>query len=273
MPRTKALIAAFILGFSQAACASEPFELKGSWQQGHLVWGHTQPGADVRFNGRKLRVSADGDFVIGLDRDEKHDAEVVVRLKDGTEQVHHYEVAAQEWQIQRIDGLPADKVNPPSKSLPRIKKEQGEINVARARDSDERGFLQAWVWPSKGRISGVFGSQRILNGEAKSHHAGVDVAVPTGTTVVAPADGVVSLAAKDFYYTGGTLMLDHGHGVSSIMVHLSKLLVKKGQKVKQGEPVALSGMTGRATGPHLHWGVTWFNAKVDAALLVPPMPQ
>lgn len=273
MLRTKALLAALLLGFLQAACASEPFELKGSWQQGRLVFGHASPGAEVRFNGRKLRVSEDGDFVLGLDRDEKPDAEVIVRLPDGKEEAHRYQVATQEWQIQRIDGLPSDKVNPPGKALPRIKKEQVEINAARSRDSDERGFLQAWVWPSIGRISGVFGSQRILNGEAKSHHAGVDVAVPTGTTVVAPADGVVSLAAEDFYYTGGTLMIDHGHGVSSIMVHLSKLLVKKGQKVKQGEPLAQSGMTGRATGPHLHWGVTWFNAKVDAALLVPPMPD
>jgi murein DD-endopeptidase MepM/ murein hydrolase activator NlpD len=260
---------------SQAACAAEApkLDLKGRWEQGQLVMGHTDPAAEVRFNGRKLRVSPRGDFVLGLDRDQKPQAEVTVRQPDGAEEVHRYTVASHEWQVQRIDGLPPDKVTPPAKALARIKKEQGEINAARIRDTDLTGFLQPFVWPVTGRISGIFGSQRILNGEPKSPHGGVDVAVPTGTRLVAPADGVVSLAAADFYYTGGTLMIDHGHGVSSIMVHLSKILVKKGQPVKQGEAVALSGMTGRATGPHLHWGVTWFDAKVDAATLVPPMAE
>jgi murein DD-endopeptidase MepM/ murein hydrolase activator NlpD len=268
------LAALLLLAVSQTACALEPprVQLKGDWKQGHLVFGRTEPGAEVTFKGRKLRVSQRGDFVLGLDRDEKGTVEVRARHPDGTEEQQQYDVATQAWQIQRIDGLPGDKVNPPAKVLERIGKEQAQIVAARRRDSEGEGFLQSWIWPTTGRVSGVFGSQRILNGEPKSPHYGVDVAVPTGTKLVAPADGVVSLAAKDFYYTGGTLMIDHGHGVSSIMVHLSKLLVKKGDKVKQGQAVALSGMTGRATGPHLHWGVSWFDSKVDAALLVPAMP-
>jgi murein DD-endopeptidase MepM/ murein hydrolase activator NlpD len=251
--------------------ADSGLELKGDWRQGHLILGRVQPGGEVRFNGRKLRVSANGEFVLGLDRDEKADAELRVRAPGGAEQVHRYSVATQEWQIQRIDGLPPDKVNPPAKVLARIKKEQALINAARDRDSELPAFSQAFAWPCAGRISGVFGSQRILNGEKKRPHFGVDVAVPTGTPVKAPADGIISLAHPDMYYTGGTLMIDHGHGLSSIMVHLSKLMVKQGEAVKQGQVIALSGMTGRATGPHLHWGINWFGSKVDAASLVPPM--
>ena len=267
------LIAAALFGLaSQVASAGDSLELRGEWKQGHLVFGHADPRAEVTFNGRKLSVSNNGDFVLGLDRDQKPDAEIVVRLQDGSQEKHHYDVAKQEWQVQRIEGLPPAKVNPPAKEMERIKKEQAQIHAVHEIDSDLDGFTQNWIWPAQGRISGVFGSQRILNGEAKSPHAGVDVAVPIGTKVVAPADGIVRLAGRDFYFTGGTLIIDHGHGVSSIMVHLSKLLVKKGQHVKQGEFIALSGMTGRATGPHLHWGVNWFDVKVDAATLVPPMP-
>jgi len=256
-----------------AAQAASALEIRGDWKQGRLVFGRVEPGSEVTFNGRKLSVTAKGDFVVGLDRDQKPDAEIVVRLPGGGEEKHHFDVATQEWQIQRIEGLPPAKVNPPSKEMPRIRKEQAEIHAAHEVDSDLDGFEQNWIWPTQGRISGVFGSQRILNGEPKAPHAGVDIAVPTGTKVVAPADGVVRLAGRNFYFTGGTLIIDHGHGVSSIMVHLSKLLVKKGERVKQGQLVALSGMTGRATGPHLHWGVNWFDAKVDAATLVPPMPE
>ena len=266
------LFAVAIALATQAAHAGA-LELRGEWKQGRVVFGHTEPGAEVSFNGRKLSVSKGGDFVVGLDRDQKAEAELVLRLPDGAEEKHHYDVATTEWQVQRIEGLPPAKVNPPSKEMPRIKKEQAEIHAAHELDSELDGFLQSWIWPAQGRISGVFGSQRILNGEAKAPHAGVDVAVPTGTQVVAPADGVVRLAGKNFYFTGGTLIIDHGHGVSSIMVHLSKLVVKNGDHVQQGQLIALSGMTGRATGPHLHWGVNWFDAKVDAATLVPPMPE
>ncbi len=262
-----------LLAVAAQAASAGALELRGDWKQGRLVFGHVEPGSEVTFNGRKLSVSKSGDFVVGLDRDQKPDADLVVRLADGKEEQHHYDVAKQEWQIQRIEGLPPAKVNPPAKEMPRIKQEQAEIHAAHEVDTDLDGFGQSWIWPAQGRISGVFGSQRILNGEAKSPHAGVDIAVPIGTRIVAPADGVVRLAGKDFYFTGGTLIVDHGHGVSSIMVHLSKLLVKKGEHVKQGQLIALSGMTGRATGPHLHWGVNWFDAKVDAATLVPPMPE
>jgi len=174
--------------------------------------------------------------------------------------------------VQRIDGLPPAQVNPPPETEARIAHDQVLIVAAHARDTERGDFLQHFQWPASGRVSGIFGSQRILNGTPKAPHYGVDVAVPIGTPVHAPIGGVVSLAEADLYFTGGTLIIDHGHGVSSVLVHLSKLDVKVGDEVQQGEVVAHSGMTGRATGPHLHWGVYWFGQHIDPQTLVPPMP-
>jgi len=156
--------------------------------------------------------------------------------------------------------------------LARIKAEQAKINEVRKRDTAITDFATPFAWPALGRISGIFGSQRILNGTPKSPHYGVDVAVPTGTPITAPSGGIVALAEPDFYYTGGTVIIDHGHGLQSILVHLSKVNVKVGQRVEQGEPVALSGATGRVTGPHLHWGLYWFGERVDAQKFTGPMP-
>ncbi|MBV8062476.1 MAG: M23 family metallopeptidase, partial [Nevskia sp.] len=160
-------------------------------------------------------------------------------------------------------------VNPPPETERRIADEAALIKAAHERDSAIDDFEQPFMWPCQGRVSGVFGSQRILNGTPKQPHYGVDLAVPTGTPVLAPAGGVVALAQPDLYFTGGTLIIDHGHGLSSVLVHLSRLLVQPGQRVERGQRIALSGMTGRATGPHLHWGVYWFGAHLDAQRLVP----
>jgi murein DD-endopeptidase MepM/ murein hydrolase activator NlpD len=251
-----------------------PFELKGEWRQGSLLLGKTEPGAQVWFNDRKLNLTPQGDFVFGLDRDEKNRAEIRFQASAKAKpQVFRYAVAVRKYDIQNIDGLPQSMVTPSPEIEQRIAQDQHKITTARNQETPETGFVQPFVWPCEGRISGIFGSQRILNGVPKQPHYAVDVAVPVGTPVKAPADGIVSLAEPDFYLTGGTLMIDHGHGLVSTMIHLSKLLVKAGDGVKQGQLVAESGMTGRATGPHLHWGVSWFNARVDAQLLVPPMPE
>jgi murein DD-endopeptidase MepM/ murein hydrolase activator NlpD len=186
--------------------------------------------------------------------------------------VEQHAVARHAWDVQPIEGLPPKLVNPPPETMARIKREQAEIGETKRHDTQRSDFATAFVWPASGRISGIFGSQRILNGTPKSPHYGTDVAVPVGTPVVAPAGGVVSLAERDLYFTGGTLIIDHGHGLQSILVHLSKLLVNKGDVVGQGQPVAESGMTGRATGPHLHWGLYWFEAHVDAQKFTGPMP-
>lgn len=255
-----------------SARAGEPaVTLSGDWQQGALIFGKAPAGTQIAFNGHAVRVSPEGLFVIGLDRDEPASAELSVQLPGAEPQVEKYTVSQRKYQIQQINGLPPDKVNPPAQLLERIEREQALVRKARLLDTPGTDFAQPFMWPCLGRISGVFGSQRILNGEKKQPHYGVDVAVPNGTAVRAPAGGVVSLAEPDLYYTGGTLMIDHGHGLASAFLHLSKLKVKVGDVVRQGDIVALSGTTGRSTGPHLDWRVNWLDARVDAEKLVPAM--
>ncbi len=253
--------------------ASEPLlNLKGEWRQGSILRGSVPAGTRIWFNDRALQLTSGGAFVFGLDRDEPAEAELRIQWPgEAVAQTHRYAVAKREYQIQRLEGLPPKMVNPPAAVTARIKADQRQVAAARARETAIADFAEDFIWPCLGRISGVFGSQRILNGQPKQPHYGVDVAVPTGTPVRAPAGGVVSLAHPDMYYTGGTLMIDHGYGLSSAFLHLSKLTVEEGQVVRQGDIVALSGATGRVTGPHLDWRMNWFDARVDAELLVPPM--
>ena len=256
-----------------AAASGAPYTLRGEFQQGAVVFGHAAPGSSVVLDGRKLLLTPAGDFVFGFDRDAGPDAELRVTPPGAAELVKHYAVRQVSWSVQRIEGLPPKLVNPPPETEQRIATEAKLIAAAHQRDSAIDDFTQSFVWPASGRVSGIFGSQRILNGVPKQPHYGVDVAVPTGTPVHAPAGGIIALAEPDLYFTGGTLIVDHGHGLSSVVVHLSKLLVKPGQRVERGQVIALSGMTGRATGPHVHWGEYWFGAHVDAQRLVPPMGQ
>ena len=255
-----------------AVAAEPPLELKGEWQQGSVIFGRAAPGSTVSFNGQAVRVSPDGQFILGLDRDEGPKAHLMVARTGVATDRREFAVAPRTYDIQHIDGLPPGQVNPPPEAQKRIAQDYREVRAARLRDTPLTAFARGFIWPCIGPISGVFGSQRVLNGEPKQPHYGVDVALPTGSKVVAPADGIVSLAVPDMYYTGGTLMIDHGHGLSSAFLHLSKLHVKHGQEVKQGELVAEVGATGRVTGPHLDWRVNWFNARVDAQLLAGPMP-
>jgi murein DD-endopeptidase MepM/ murein hydrolase activator NlpD len=268
-----ARFAAVLIWVCTAAGASEPkLQLAGEWRQGHVILGRSVPGVQAFFNGRALRVSDDGLFVVGLDRDEAPKAELRVVFPNGVEDRREFEVQPREYKIQRIDGLPPGQVTPPPAVLSRIAEDVRRAREARQRDSERTDFASGFIWPCIGPISGVFGSQRILNGQPRQPHYGVDVAVPIGTKVVAPAGGIVTLAVPDMYFTGGTLMIDHGHGLSSAFLHLHKLLVKEGQEVKQGDLIAEVGATGRATGPHLDWRISWFDARVDAQLLAGPMP-
>jgi len=260
------------LAFADGVDAKLPFKLKGEWQQGAMLIGNTIPGNQVWFNSRALSVSPDGDFVFGLDRDEKSEAELKIQSPGAAVQSFKYSVQKRSYDIQRLNGLPPKMVNPPADVQKRIEDDQRLAREARQVDSPRTDFLQKFIWPCEGRISGVFGSQRILNGEPKQPHYGVDVAVPVGTPVRAPAGGVVTLASPDMYFTGGTLMIDHGQGVASAFLHLLQLKVKVGDVVKQGDVIALSGMTGRATGPHLDWRMNWFDSRIDAQLLPGPMP-
>ncbi|MDR3416485.1 MAG: M23 family metallopeptidase [Nevskia sp.] len=266
------LAACLLALLSQAAHAAPQFTLRGVFEQGAVVYGHADPAASVSLDGRKLLLTASGDFVFGFDRDAGPDAELRVSQPGQGEVARHYVVRKHAWSIQRIQGLPPELVTPPPEVQERIAAEARLIAAAHARDTPIDDFLQKFMWPAQGRVSGIFGSQRILNGQPKQPHYGVDVAVPTGTPVHAPAGGIVALAEPDLYFTGGTVIVDHGHGLSSVVVHLSRLMVHQGDRVQRGQVIALSGMTGRATGPHVHWGVYWFGAHVDAQRLAGAMP-
>jgi murein DD-endopeptidase MepM/ murein hydrolase activator NlpD len=248
-------------------------ELRGEWRQGSVIFGRAAPGSTVSFKGRAVRVADDGRFVIGLDRDEAPEVELVVARTGVATDRRTMKVASRTYDIQRIDGLPPAQVTPPPAAQKRIERDYAQVRAARASDTPRGDVFAGFIWPCLGPISGVFGSQRILNGVPKQPHYGVDVAVPVGTQVVAPAGGIVTLAVPDMYYTGGTLMIEHGHGLSSAFLHLSKLHVKEGQELRQGDLIAEVGATGRVTGPHLDWRVNWLDARVDAQLLVGPMPK
>lgn len=251
-----------------------PLTLKGSFIQGGLLQGHTLPGSQVRVDGKQVRVSDNGVFLVGFGRDAKPESLVQVSYPDGRTSQRVLKVAKREYRIQRIDGLPEQKVTPRSKEdLARISKEAALSRKARKLDDPRTDFLADFIWPVEGPISGVYGSQRVLNGKPRRPHFGIDIARPTGTLVKAPAAGVVTMAHPDMFFSGGTLIMDHGHGLSSSFLHLSRILVKQGQRIEQGEAIAEIGATGRVTGAHLDWRMNLFTKRVDPELLVPPMPQ
>lgn len=257
--------------FAAAAASAGSLTLDGRMVQGGMVVGRTDPGTVVKFQGKPIRVSPEGVFVIGFHRDAKPTASVELQFRDGSRRTESLDIKPRKYKIQRIDGLPPKMVTPPKDVLDRIKRENRLIKKARFEDTATPHFLKGWQWPAKGRISGVYGSQRILNGKPRRPHYGIDIAAPAGTPIVAPSDGVVRLAERDLYYTGGTIILDHGHGLSSAFLHMQRLTVKPGQFVKQGEKIGTLGSTGRSTGPHLDWRINLFGARLDPQLLVPPM--
>ena len=246
--------------------------LRGSLTQGALVIGEVEPGARVLLDGKAVRVTPRGLFAIGFDRDAKASAQLTEIRADGSRRVHALNIAPREYNIQRVTGVPQRTVEPPPEQLKRIQEEQKLVEHARAVDSDRLDFSNGFQWPLPGRISGVYGSQRVYNGKPGRPHYGVDVAAPTGTPVPAPADATVTLAHPDMFFSGGTLIMDHGYGVSSTFMHLSRLLVREGQSVKAGDVVAEVGSTGRATGPHLDWRINWGGVRLDPQLVAPPMP-
>ena len=251
---------------------SSPVTLQGKLIQGGMIVGKAPAGSTAKLDGKKLHVSPKGDFVFGFDRDHGGLSKLDVVLPAGPVWHKNLNIEKREYDIQRIDGLPPSKVTPNEKALKRISAEGAMASKARRTDDERLDFTQAFIWPAKGPISGVYGSQRVLNGEARRPHYGVDVAAPTGSPVVAPAAGIVTMAHPDMYFSGGTLILDHGHGISSSFLHLSKILVKVGQRVEQGDLIAKVGATGRATGPHLDWRMNWFTQRIDPQLLVPEQP-
>jgi murein DD-endopeptidase MepM/ murein hydrolase activator NlpD len=247
--------------------------LDGDATQGGLIVGRTQPGDRVEVDGRVVRVSPGGDFLIGFGRDAPGEAQLVITHPDGKTEIRDIYIGTREYSVQRIEGLPQEKVTPPEEVLSRIREEGARVAAARSRDDSRTDFIDGFIWPLEGRVTGVYGSQRVLNGEPRRPHFGVDVAAPVGTPVVAPADAIVSFADPDLYFSGGTLIMDHGHGLSSTFIHLSKILVEEGQHVSQGDIVAEVGMTGRATGPHLDWRMNLFETRLDPQRLPEPMSE
>jgi len=282
MPRAALHAIVLSLAFACAGVApAAPGEAVASFPkevpQGSLVIGRVEPGSDVRYGGRALRVTAAGEVVFGIGRDEKGPVHVDVGHRDGRREHVAIEVEPRDWPVERVDGVPPKTVEPPPAIAARIKREQARVVAARARDDARGDFLASFTWPVRGRISGRFGNQRVYVVEGrdvpKSPHSGMDIAAPEGTPVKAPAGGVVTFADAGLYLTGGTVLIDHGHGVSSNFLHLSRIDVKPGDRVAQGEVVGAVGMTGRATGPHLHWGLNWFKVRLDPLLLVSKNPD
>lgn len=275
IPITRLAAAAILtlVAFTGHAAPAGTLRLDGSLVQGGLVVGRASPGSRIELDGRRVRVSDAGVFLLGFGRDAPPLASLLVTFPDGRQESRRLEIAKRSYKIQRIEGLPPRKVTPTEEDMVRIRREYAAVKKARSRDDPRTDFLTGFMWPAKGRISGVYGSQRILNGEPRRPHFGVDVAAPVGTVVHAPADGVVTLTHDNMFFSGGTLILDHGHGLSSSFLHLSAILVKEGDRVRRGEPIAKIGATGRVTGAHLDWRMNLWDRRLDPQLLVEPMPE
>jgi len=241
--------------------------IKGERTQGALFVGQTQPGAKVTLNGEALELTAEGAFVFGFGRDAALEHELHVRLPNGDVHQQQLTLTPREYKVDRVDGVPPSTVNPNPEQVARAKKDAEQVWLARNGFSDRTDFLQPVIQPAEGRISGVYGSQRIFNGEPRRPHFGLDIAAPTGTPVIAPWPGRVVLAVPDMFFSGGTLIIDHGFGVTTTYIHLHRIHANVGDTVNQGETIAEIGATGRVTGPHLDWRVNWQHERLDPALL------
>ncbi|WP_084583381.1 M23 family metallopeptidase [Sphingomonas azotifigens] len=265
------LAAAF--GAPAARAGGDPFALAGTFEQGGIARGQLPSGATaLRFNDTAIPFAADRRFLIAFDRDAPPTATVEAVLGDGRIVRDPLVIAPRAWNISRLDRLAKYPV-PSAEFEARRPAELARIAAARARQTAADGWRQPFAWPATGRISTLFGSQRIYAGEPGAYHSGIDIALPTGTPVRAPADGVVILAAEaPFTLEGNLLMLDHGMGLSSAFLHLSRIDVREGDAVRQGQAIGAVGATGRATGPHLHWGLMWRGARIDPLLVAGAMP-
>ena len=238
-------------------------DFEGKFRQGHFIIGKTEPKSKIWIDKKPVKVSSDGFFVFGIDRDRKYDV-VITKMNEGKKEKIVKKIQKREYRIQRIDGLPEKKVTPPKEFYDRIKRENKIISNARSIDSDLTFFKNKFILPlDKAIITGVYGSQRILNGKPKWPHYGIDFAAKEGTKIKAMLDGTATMVEPDLFYTGGTLIFDHGHGISTLYMHMQKIYVKKGQKVKQGEIIGTVGSTGRSTGAHLDVRLNWFGTRLD----------
>ena len=237
-------------------------EFKGKFLQGHYIIGSTNPSAQIIIDKKEVKVSKEGYFVFGIDRDRKFDL-IITKIENGNKEKITKKILKRKYNIQRIDGLEESKVTPPESVYKRIKEENNKIGKARAINSDLIFFKDQFIMPVEGIISGVYGSQRILNGKPRWPHYGIDIAAKKGTMIKSSGSGTVTMAEDDLYYTGGTIIMDHGHGISTIYSHLETVLVSIGDKINQGDIIGTVGSTGRSTGPHLDFRVNWFQTRLD----------
>jgi len=255
----------FVIIFCLKLTSLQALELRGDFIQGNLIVGKTDSRSKIFIDKKKIKISSQGFFVFGLSKNRKNDVSIKV-IKNGISEIIVKKVYKKKYRVQKIDGLPSKQVTPPKEVYERIKNDNKLISEARALNSDLIFFNDEFKIPIKNTIiTGVYGSQRILNGIPKSPHYGLDFAAKEGTEIKAMLDGKVTLSEKNLYYTGGTIIFDHGHGVSTLYMHLKDLYVKKGQNIKQGDVIGTVGKTGRSTGPHLDIRLNWFDIKLDPA--------
>lgn len=262
------LIALASAGVAVADEIEEIVEFEGQPVQGGLLIGHAPAGSSVRIDGESVMVDETGRFLLGFAREATEAVDVEVDLPSGRQLERRLTPEPREFEVQRIDGLPEDQVTPPESVLERIRADARAARDARRRRDARSDWSGGFRWPLIGPVTGVYGSQRILNGQPRNPHWGIDIAAPTGTPVVAPAPGVVSLVHSDMYFSGGTLFIDHGHGLVSAFLHLETIDVEPGERVAAGERIGSVGATGRATGPHLDWRINLGDIRVDPGLLV-----
>ena len=262
----KAIILLASLYVNNAIAAS--INVSGEVQQGGLIVGKTEANNIVTLNGKPLPVSTQGDYVFGFSRDDVSSYQLVITEPDGTKAKKIFTPLKRDYKLQRIEGIKKSIMQPNPKAIARAQQDSKQIKAARKISSNLTSFAQGFIAPIKGTITGVYGSQRIYNGVPKRPHFGLDYAGDIGDPVKAPASGKVLLWVPDMFYSGGTMIIDHGQGISSTFLHLSHSSVKQGDTVKQGEVVASVGNSGRATGPHLDWRINWFDVKIDPALVL-----
>ncbi|MGB0361298.1 MAG: M23 family metallopeptidase [Endozoicomonas sp.] len=241
--------------------------LESQLTPGGLYVGNVPTGGRVFYEDKEVSVAPDGRFIIGFGRDADLDQSYTVLLANGQQRLVLLTLKPREYDIQRLTGIAKKYVSPDERVLSRIRSEAEAVKFARMEDTRLYDFFNGFSWPVKGRISGVYGSQRVYNGKPGRPHYGLDIAVPTGTPVKAPADGIVRLADNDLYYSGGTIIIDHGYGLFSSFLHLSKVSVREGSMIKRGERIGDVGATGRVTGAHLDWRYNWFDKRLDPSLL------
>jgi len=242
--------------------------LQGNFIQGGLVKGKIFPNKVIKFENKILLKDTNGKFVFGFGRDYKENSYLEVKISEKEWLKKSFKIKKQTYNTQYINGLQKKMVTPPKSFYDRIKKENKSIKLIRNLNTEVNFIFQEFILPTKGIVTGVFGSQRILNGKPRRPHYGIDIAASKGTSVIAPIDSIVRMAEKDLYFTGGTIILDHGHGVTSVYSHLSLININVGDKVIKGQKIAEVGSSGRSTGPHLDWRVNWFNQRLDPALLI-----